>query len=226
MPPENPPPNIPPLPVPPPPGNYAGYETPPPPPNNYPNYAAPPPPRNSVPGWVWVIAGCVGCIFVVPVLAAILFPVFAQAREKARQTSCMSNLKQAALANSMYVQDYDELLPMASNWQEDMIPYVKNEKIFYCPADVVARDTFNPPASYAFNSALDMMKMKRLGEPQNTVLHYDSIAGIRNASDALTSLPSPGRHMKRNNISFVDGHVKSWPDSEALPQGQILPDTP
>src|ERR1051325_5953821 len=50
-------------------------------------------------------------IAIIAILAAILFPVFAQAREKARQTACLSNLKQIGLAFAMYVQDYDELLP-------------------------------------------------------------------------------------------------------------------
>jgi prepilin-type N-terminal cleavage/methylation domain-containing protein/prepilin-type processing-associated H-X9-DG protein len=50
-------------------------------------------------------------IAIIAVLAAILFPVFAQAREKARQTSCLSNLRQIGLAFSQYVTDYDELLP-------------------------------------------------------------------------------------------------------------------
>ena len=50
-------------------------------------------------------------IAIIAILAAILFPVFAQAREKARQTSCLSNLKQIGLAFKMYVQDYDERWP-------------------------------------------------------------------------------------------------------------------
>jgi prepilin-type N-terminal cleavage/methylation domain-containing protein len=50
-------------------------------------------------------------IAIIAILAAILFPVFARAREKARQTSCVSNLKQVALASLMYTQDYDECPP-------------------------------------------------------------------------------------------------------------------
>ena len=52
-------------------------------------------------------------IAIIAILAAILFPVFAQAREAARQTSCLSNTKQFAVATIMYVQDYDETYPMA-----------------------------------------------------------------------------------------------------------------
>lgn len=50
-------------------------------------------------------------IAIIAILAAILFPVFAQAREKARQTACLSNLKQVGLAVQMYAQDYDENIP-------------------------------------------------------------------------------------------------------------------
>ncbi len=50
-------------------------------------------------------------IAIIAILAAILFPVFAKAREKARQTSCLSNMKQIGLASMMYAQDYDERLP-------------------------------------------------------------------------------------------------------------------
>jgi len=81
-------------------------------------------------------------IAIIAILAAILFPVFARAREKARQSSCQSNLKQLALAMLMYAQDYDERMPM--RWVErgsddiyipDLIyPYVKNAQLFECPS--------------------------------------------------------------------------------------------
>src|SRR5438105_15312315 len=58
-------------------------------------------------------------IAIVAILAAILFPVFAQAREKARQAGCLSNLKQLGLAQSMYTQDYDETLPKAIHQMPD-----------------------------------------------------------------------------------------------------------
>jgi prepilin-type N-terminal cleavage/methylation domain-containing protein/prepilin-type processing-associated H-X9-DG protein len=71
-------------------------------------------------------------IAIIAILAAILFPVFAQAREKARQTSCLSNTRQFGTALMMYVQDYDEALcrawtggPPARDWTVDLIPYIK-----------------------------------------------------------------------------------------------------
>jgi prepilin-type N-terminal cleavage/methylation domain-containing protein/prepilin-type processing-associated H-X9-DG protein len=83
-------------------------------------------------------------IAIIAILAAILFPVFAKAREKARQTSCLSNLKQFALGALSYAQDYDENLPyyyrynpwpVNLRWWPDMIqPYVKNYQLFVCPS--------------------------------------------------------------------------------------------
>ena len=86
-------------------------------------------------------------IAIIAILAAILFPVFAKAREKARQTSCLSNVKQLALALIQYAQDYDErmaayLPPWTSpptpggytDWWSGMYPYVKNVQCYVCPS--------------------------------------------------------------------------------------------
>ena len=83
-------------------------------------------------------------IAIIAILAAILFPVFAQAREKARQTSCASNLKQLGTAFLMYTQDYDEMAirtfygnsPSRTlcSWPVFTQPYIKNYEIFKCPS--------------------------------------------------------------------------------------------
>ncbi|MBC8104424.1 MAG: DUF1559 domain-containing protein, partial [Cytophagales bacterium] len=70
-------------------------------------------------------------IAIIAILAAILFPVFAQAREKARQASCLSNLKQLSLAVNSYTVDYDETYPFSEDgtgqaWYQTIQPYVKN----------------------------------------------------------------------------------------------------
>jgi prepilin-type N-terminal cleavage/methylation domain-containing protein/prepilin-type processing-associated H-X9-DG protein len=80
-------------------------------------------------------------IAIIAILAAILFPVFAQARDKARATSCVSNCRQIGMAYMQYAQDYDEFLPMttfpvASNtWTDSVQPYIKNRGILRCPSD-------------------------------------------------------------------------------------------
>jgi prepilin-type N-terminal cleavage/methylation domain-containing protein/prepilin-type processing-associated H-X9-DG protein len=96
-------------------------------------------------------------IAIIAILAAILFPVFARAREKARQSSCLSNVKQMMTAVHMYIQDYDERTPLRASytdemdvldpedggndadyskiyWFECIYPYVKNAQIFSCPS--------------------------------------------------------------------------------------------
>jgi len=90
-------------------------------------------------------------IAIIAILAAILFPVFARAREKARQTSCLSNCKQLGLGVLMYAQDYDELLAMNYNdgtgggsagwlmWHQVIFPYLKNGQVLVCPSNTITR---------------------------------------------------------------------------------------
>jgi prepilin-type N-terminal cleavage/methylation domain-containing protein/prepilin-type processing-associated H-X9-DG protein len=96
-------------------------------------------------------------IAIIAVLAAILFPVFAQAREKARQTSCLSNMKQIGLAMTQYLQDNDEAYMWALHpeepgdpvyaWFEPLQPYVKSRDIFRCPS-LDADDEAAKPSPY------------------------------------------------------------------------------
>ena len=94
-------------------------------------------------------------IAIIAILAAILFPVFAQAREKARQTACISNLNQIGKALMMYQSDYDGTLPPSQlpgsgtnvvSWPTMIQPYVKNDQVFVCPS--TATGTFAPDAAY------------------------------------------------------------------------------
>jgi prepilin-type N-terminal cleavage/methylation domain-containing protein/prepilin-type processing-associated H-X9-DG protein len=98
-------------------------------------------------------------IAIIAILAAILFPVFAQAREKARQTSCLSDMKQIGLAAIMYVQDYDETFPpirvidsdttnypnlpadSIETWRNVIQPYIKTTDVFSCPSNPNGRPT-------------------------------------------------------------------------------------
>ncbi len=74
-------------------------------------------------------------IAIIAILAAILFPVFAKAREKARQTACLSNEKQLGLGILQYLQDYDESYPLTPEWEPGIYPYTKSTEIFQCPDD-------------------------------------------------------------------------------------------
>lgn len=95
-------------------------------------------------------------IAIIAILAAILFPVFARAREKARQASCQSNLKQLALGTLMYISDYDETYPLWDRWRNAsemplappaaVYPYVKNVDLYMCPSGGRVAD--DPAAPY------------------------------------------------------------------------------
>lgn len=73
-------------------------------------------------------------IAIIAILAAILFPVFAQAREKARGTQCLSNFKNVGTAIMLYTEDYDETFMSQNNWKQKIDEYVKNKNIYYCPS--------------------------------------------------------------------------------------------
>lgn len=84
-------------------------------------------------------------IAIIAILAAILFPVFAKAREKARQTTCANNLKNLGTAIMMYLEDYDETYPFAyldetykgksaTDWYGNLQPYIKNTDVYLCPS--------------------------------------------------------------------------------------------
>ena len=113
-------------------------------------------------------------IAIISILAAILFPVFAKVREKARQTSCLSNEKQIGLGFMQYVQDYDETFPMAyvqgaggnnlassgnTIWPYEIGPYLQHNTlgtsngtsggVFQCPDDNIPRANHGAPLSYA-----------------------------------------------------------------------------
>jgi prepilin-type N-terminal cleavage/methylation domain-containing protein/prepilin-type processing-associated H-X9-DG protein len=102
-------------------------------------------------------------IAIIAILAAILFPVFAKVREKARQTTCLSNEKQIGLGIIQYVSDYSETWPEGSNshtnaipgqgWAALVYPYVKSTGVFKCPDDPTTISAAGAlPVSYAFNS--------------------------------------------------------------------------
>jgi prepilin-type N-terminal cleavage/methylation domain-containing protein/prepilin-type processing-associated H-X9-DG protein len=117
-------------------------------------------------------------IAIIAILAAILFPVFAQAREKARQAACLSQCKQWGLASEMYKQDYDGTFchwqgvgVMANGkigaiyWSELLQPYMKNRNIGVCPSDGEPQDRTKDFLSYCFNRNVMWGKDKPMDQP-------------------------------------------------------------
>jgi len=130
-------------------------------------------------------------IAIIAILAAILFPVFAKVREKARQTSCASNEKQFGLAFVQYIQDYDEVYPLASynaggiDWVGKVGPYIKSTAVFSCPDETSSHSAAKDgvlPLSYGANAdvlslhdvyAVATVSSAQFTSPSKTVLIFE-----------------------------------------------------
>ncbi len=172
-------------------------------------------------------------IAIIAILAAILFPVFARAREKARQTSCLSNVKQIGLGNLMYAQDYDEKTVYGSGWQYPngslswqlkVEPYIKNRQIFQCPSNPNGEFIYwTQPLVYGYSRNVE--QNRSLGEfrfPAQTAMLGDGVHPAVEYPRGIVPLSCRGwdpchtveptqdhfLHNGGNNIVFYDGHAK------------------
>jgi prepilin-type N-terminal cleavage/methylation domain-containing protein/prepilin-type processing-associated H-X9-DG protein len=142
-------------------------------------------------------------IAIIAILAAILFPVFAKAREKARQSSCMNNQRQIAVAMLMYAQDHDETLPDASNvWPEINV----DRNILMCPTK--GKKVAN---AYVYNNNCSSVALGELPDPSVIMLTADGNAtsGLPGAFDNVAYSPKDldFRHSNRLVASYADGHM-------------------
>ncbi len=160
-------------------------------------------------------------IAIIAILAAILFPVFARARENARRSSCMSNLKQIGIGVIQYAQDFDEKYPAGrmvggtnkagagrgAGWAGPITPYLKSEQVFSCPSDTKVPNT-NAQISYAYNQAITFPITNTWSGPSiaafratsRTILLFevtDQTWAI--ATDGPTSAFSPGGNGYKTN---------------------------
>lgn len=116
----------------------------------------------------------------------------ARAREKAKQTTCLANIKQICVGLLMYAQDHDEALPpQGADLRETVMPYVRNERVLQCPE--VGEGT-----SYALNERALGMRLGEIRSPAETVIVFETVDGKTPAY----------RHTGGTNIGFADGHAK------------------
>jgi len=179
-------------------------------------------------------------IAIIAILAAILFPVFARAREKARQASCSSNLKQLALSDLMYMQDYDEMTHGRRTsyaaatpywWPALIVPYVKNDQIFRCPSHNPTDIRNNIPVSYGWNcragGADAWYMMATFTKPAETAMfqdHTNSCAkagatcacGCGGFANLDVRITDGSRHNEGANVAYFDGHAKWLKYNELL----------
>lgn len=176
-------------------------------------------------------------IAIIALLAAILFPVFARARENARKSSCQNNVKQIGIAFQQYIQDFDETfsgiwngsstdLTRQRNYAAALMPYLKNEQIFRCPSE--SRDV---SVGYPANNWLHNRAIADIQQTANVVVLMDGYLGaggdrsktnaatlnglnadytIWDATRRITSKANrQPRHLEASNILYADGHVKA-----------------
>ena len=161
-------------------------------------------------------------VAIIGILAAILFPVFARARENARRSSCMSNLKQMGLGMMMYVQDYDETFPAwyynnpsTQYWWQLIQPYTKSEQLFRCPSSPLAGSlTYQPQnGEYGINFLISRnpgdarIKLSTIQSASTIYMMMD--AGIAYVSDSTILSPSAASY-------YVPGTGDAGRDCSAL----------
>jgi prepilin-type N-terminal cleavage/methylation domain-containing protein/prepilin-type processing-associated H-X9-DG protein len=174
-------------------------------------------------------------IAIIAILAAILFPVFARARENARRASCMSNLQQLGLGVMMYVQDYDEHYPRSMTvfsatcpqttnpegynwlsgdlfWQEAMYPYTKSMNVAMCPsAPYINYKTPSQPAPYYGSYGANEM-----------LLIYQTLACDKSTTVSMAAVQSPATtYMLMDSGGYVNApaNVTSGSHNITTPQG-------
>lgn len=153
-------------------------------------------------------------IAIIAVLAAILFPVFSRAREKARQTSCLNNQRQLATALLIYTQDYDEILPTCKEaWGAIDV----GRAALVCPTRGKTQ-----PNGYVYNSLLDGLALGGVKSPTDMIITADGFPSSSAPIGAAPPAPQPPfhanvayspydldrRHGGKFIASYIDGHVE------------------
>jgi|WetSurMetagenome_2_1015567.scaffolds.fasta_scaffold191534_2 prepilin-type N-terminal cleavage/methylation domain-containing protein/prepilin-type processing-associated H-X9-DG protein len=154
-------------------------------------------------------------IAIIGVLAAMIFPVFSQARIKARQSVCLANVKQIIAATLMYADDNGDCLPVACwtgywrvNLPSAVLPYAKSGKIFHCPQDKQGSNGFSYPANdspegpmigwYGTSSAMIM-----IDDPSNTILVLCA---------PLNPAAFPDHDHIKNRYAYIDDNYPNFED--------------
>ena len=156
--------------------------------------------RSAQTTWTFVGIALIGAsLFMGLIMSAILFPVFARARENARRSACQSNLKQISLAALQFSQDHKDKLPKGTTmaqWKTQLTPYMGqgSGELFVCPSHQGAGE------SYEVNPALSNKSL-------------DSINNM--AATWMFAEPQSGLHLDGSNIGFADGHIKWFKSDRA-----------
>ena len=172
------------------------------------------------------VSSCMLLLSAMALPAAILFPVFARARESARKAGCQSNLVQVSKALKMYATDYDDIFPIAANWCDALQPHTEklaaqepSLDVWKCPS------ALNQRCGYAYNSRLSSVPVSSIQAFAEKATLFDA-KGEWNTSGGAEL--AEARHLGSLNVAYVDGHVKgvpsldpSWLDLDAEAPGPV-----
>jgi len=130
----------------------------------------------------------------------------------ARETSCLSNVKQLSVAMANYAMDYDDRLPAADDWQFATLPYAKNLGILCCPSDFISdpKGTGGAETSYTMNAGLSHVKVATVADPYRTLLLFEGGPTAGGPDDAIY------RHRGGLNASCADYHAQWHSRAEFL----------
>ncbi len=183
-------------------------------------YSPAPPQKSNTALWI-ILAVCAGGICICgPILAAVLFPVFAQAKLAAQRTATISNAKQHALGLIMYASDWDDKLPH-DNWCDSTSQYIKYENAF---ASKIVQKGDEKRYDFALTATLLGKSMRDVEDVRISIMTFESKNNEKNQVGGPELLPMPGRYSisgansNGSCASFVDGHVKFIRDDQ-FPDG-------
>ena len=175
-------------------------------------------------------------VAIISLLAAILFPVFARARENARRSSCLSNLKQIGLGVMMYTQDYDERLPASSvssapikpTFSAYVQPYIKSTQLFVCPSSSAPANGNSYGYNYyflAYDAISGGVSLAQIQTPAETVMVTDkddsstrdfdyppSLWRFNGGTSSTSATTSPGYQYGNVDPKHLEGANVIWCD--------------
>ncbi len=184
-------------------------------------------------------------IAIIAILAAILFPVFARAREKARQSSCLNNCRQLATAFVMYAQDYDERCMLSgvyipslavpgaggssdgSNvnwWRYELQPYIKNWQIFLCPSGPAVGDPSYAgnqlTRHYGFNTYVTGVSLATIQFPAETIAMGDCAHWLSSAGNChLKAFAWPAQERRNTSVPCNANQPQNQTDTQTRHNG-------
>ncbi len=185
-------------------------------------------------------------IAIIAILAAILFPVFGRARENARRSSCLSNMKQLGLGLVQYVQDYDEIFPIAFHninnsgngfqdaqnergWAYNIQPYVKSVQILQCPSDsqpVVNYAGVTDLTGHQNQGYTDYAYNRNMGDPATATPKIKNLAELTFASNTVAIVEIPGNAGATSGATVCGGPGGGCSTTPGLARGRQDPNPP